>query len=127
MQTLHLTVTKEWFNLILAGEKKEEYRKKTQWIVSRLWKITKEKWSLRTGQQISAEIYKNRHYDQICFVNGYGNHRPFIIVEFLEHLENLEPWVKLYSNGSTVQINRTDLVIRFGKIIETGNLENLAA
>lgn len=34
MKILHLTLTKKWFDMILSGEKKEEYRE-----ITKYWKV----------------------------------------------------------------------------------------
>lgn len=60
MQTLHLTVTKEWFEKILNGHKKEDYR------------TIKPYWQKRLR-------YK---FDLIKIVNGYGADKPTIIAKF---------------------------------------------
>ncbi len=58
---LHLTLHREWFDLIRSGEKTEEYRDETSYWDSRL---------------------EGKDYDLIRFVNGYGKNRPFMVVEF---------------------------------------------
>lgn len=60
---LHLTLHKKWFDMIRSGEKKEEYRERKPF------------WDKRLSKQ----------YDRIKFVNGYGNHRPWVIVELVGH------------------------------------------
>jgi hypothetical protein len=60
---LHLTLHKKWFDMIQSGAKKEEYRERKPF------------WDKRLSKQ----------YDRIKFVNGYGNHRPWMIVELVGH------------------------------------------
>jgi len=60
---LHLTLHKKWFDMIQSGVKKEEYRERKPF------------WDKRLSKQ----------YDRIKFVNGYGNHRPWMIVELVGH------------------------------------------
>ena len=58
-KVLHLTLKKEWFDLILSGDKKIEYREiKNHWV----------------------KMLENKQYDYIHFVNGYGKHRPWMDV-----------------------------------------------
>lgn len=60
---LHLTLKKKWFDMISSGYKKEEYREiKNYWI---------------------ARLINSRKYDYVKFVNGYGAHRPSMLVELL--------------------------------------------
>lgn len=63
MATLHLTLKRKWFDLILSGEKKEEYREIKQHWVSRL---------------------EGKKYDFIEFRNGYSGNSPRMIVECRE-------------------------------------------
>ena|SRR5688500_5610113 len=64
MKILKLTLFKEYFDDILAGRKKIEYR------------TNKPYWQTR--------ILDNGPFDEVEFVNGYGNHRPTMRVEFKE-------------------------------------------
>lgn len=68
MKILHLTLKKKWFDMIASGEKTEEYRE------------IKPYWNKRLN---------NRHYDVICFRNGYGKSVPQIMVEYLGLQESL--------------------------------------
>ena len=60
MKYLHLTLKKNWFDLILSGEKKEEYRE------------IKPYWEKRL---------MGKTYDKVIFRNGYGNHAPWFAIE----------------------------------------------
>lgn len=62
-KVLHLTIKKKWFDMILSGDKTEEYRE------------IKEYWNKRLI---------DREYDFICFRNGYSKDSPVMLVEFLE-------------------------------------------
>ena len=55
MKYLHLTLKKNWFDLILSGEKKEEYRE------------IKPYWEKRL---------MGKTYDKVIFRNGYANNAP---------------------------------------------------
>lgn len=59
---LRLTLKRRWFDMIAAGEKKEEYRKIKKWILSRL---------------------QGKTYDAIEFANGYGQHVPKVTLRYL--------------------------------------------
>lgn len=54
MKILHLTLKKQWFDLIASGEKKEEYRE------------IKPYWDVRL----------NKPYDAVLFRNGYSQNAP---------------------------------------------------
>jgi len=63
--TLHLTLYKKWFELMLSGEKNIEYReRKAYWYA----KLGEGRW---------------KRYDKVKFVNGYGSNRPWMIRELL--------------------------------------------
>ncbi|MEA3430604.1 MAG: ASCH domain-containing protein [Nanoarchaeota archaeon] len=68
-RVLHLTLKKKWFDKIVSGEKKKEYRD------------IKPYWNIRL----------NKEYDEIHFKNGYNKDCPFMRIEFkgLE-FDNLE-------------------------------------
>ena len=60
MKILRLTLHRKWFDDIVAGKKKIEYRE------------IKPYWTQRLD---------GKSFDEIHFRNGYGSHRPFIRVE----------------------------------------------
>ncbi len=66
MNTLHLTLHAYWFNEILQGRKKNEYRDITPFWRSRLFH--------RDGTP--------KPFDAIRFKNGYATDAPFMVVEF---------------------------------------------
>lgn len=61
-RVLRLTLKKRWFDMIASGEKREEYRTPSKWILSRL---------------------EGKEYDRIEFKNGYGPNVPTMEVEYL--------------------------------------------
>jgi hypothetical protein len=63
-KVLHLTLFKEWFDLIASGDKTEEYRKGTPY------------WDKRLNC---------KRFDEVHFTNGYGKNRPFMRVEWRGH------------------------------------------
>lgn len=65
---LHLTLHRKWFDMILSGQKREEYRE------------MKPYWNLRLAR---------RRYDAISFRNGYAKDAPQMLVELKEHLSGL--------------------------------------
>jgi len=99
---LKLTIKKQWFDLILSGKKTHEYRE------------VKKHWDSR--------LYKNRNlimYDEILFINGYGAHRPYMLVKF----NNVKK-----VNGNIVGANNEILnkeeyyKISLGKVVQSGNI-----
>lgn len=60
-RTLELTLKRYWFDLIASGEKREEYRDPTEWILSRL---------------------NGKTYDLVRFRNGYAPDAPVCILEY---------------------------------------------
>ena len=66
MKILHLTLHRKWFDEILNGTKKIEYRN------------IKPYWTKRL-----SDSGKPKKFDEILFRNGYNNNSPKIIGEFL--------------------------------------------
>ncbi|MBN2640357.1 MAG: ASCH domain-containing protein [Victivallales bacterium] len=102
MKILHLTLKKKWFDMILSGEKKEEYRKfKPYWL-----------------KRLMNEYNVWKDFDIIRFTNGYGADKPSIDVEFLDVCIGVgkpewgAPGVAVF-------------VLTFGEIIETRNIKEL--
>jgi len=60
MKILHLTLKKQWFDMIAIGEKREEYRE------------IKPYWNKRLI---------DKKYDAISFRNGYGKNAPTMLIE----------------------------------------------
>jgi len=66
MKTLHITITREWFDKIASGEKTEEYR------------MIKDYWSKRLFSFVDGPYYTFKTYDLVKLTNGYGKHRPIL-------------------------------------------------
>lgn len=87
---------------MVSGEKKVEFREKSKWIESRLFKKNGEK----------------RVYDRVRFVNGYDSTRPRFSVSFKGF--KLEPngVHETYSNGLVVDLRgKPTYVISLGNDI----------
>lgn len=69
MSTLHLNLKRKWFDLILSGEKLEEYRDLTQY------------WNLRLGMDDRIEYPEMYDFKTITFSNGYSKDRPQFVIE----------------------------------------------
>lgn len=113
MANLKLTLNRQAFEVMVTGEKKWEFRKKSQWILSRLWKIVK--------KEGDATYYEHKEYEYVEFTNGYGKDKPFFKAKYLGKMENCEPFEVSYSNGLKVQVERTDQIIKLGEIVEIKN------
>ena len=109
MKTLYLTLHKKAFEVMVTGEKKEEFRKYTKWSESRL---------------IDSRTHINKKYDVIKFVNGYGNDKPYFICEFKGFTQIYKNTAtREYSNGLKVDdLKLGDYIIYCGEITEKGNL-----
>jgi hypothetical protein len=90
MNILHLTLKKKWFDLIVSGIKKEEYRE------------IKPYWDKRL----------NKKYDTICFRNGYAKNSPRTTVQLKEILTGLG----IIEWGAPKQ--ERVYILRLGEIIE---------
>lgn len=71
VKTLHLTIKKKWFDMIVAGIKKEEYREHKPYWQNRF---------VKEGYWLSQTC---REYDKIIFRNGYSKTAPVVIVQCL--------------------------------------------
>ena len=61
MSRLHLSLYKKWFDEILNGTKKIEYRELKPYY----------------------ERLLSKQYEEVKFVNGYGKERPFVVLKIL--------------------------------------------
>ena len=99
-RVLHLTLKKAWFDLMISGKKKVEYRKPSEWIISRLQK----------------------EYDVIKFTNGYGSDKPYFISEY-KGFGISDKSETIHIENSKIEIEEGTYMIKIGKIIEKGNVK----
>lgn len=92
---LHLTLKKNWFDLILLGEKKEEYRE------------IKPYWEKRL---------MGKKYDRIIFRNGYATNAP----QFTIKLKSITQGIGKSEWGA--EEGKTYFVLSLGEIINTKNI-----
>jgi hypothetical protein len=101
---LHLTLKKKWFDMVLSGEKTEEYREIKPYWIDRFLRPLFSIGSMEADQHDKEEFYYDvvnyektawdshyemlkffqhevRDYDLVKFVNGYGADRPAITLE----------------------------------------------
>ena len=103
-------MTVEWapFEVMVTGEKKEEFRLKTAWMGARL---------------IDGKTREDRKYDLVEFVNGYGKHRPSFTTSFKGYQLKENGVFKKYSNGLVVDTRgKPTYVIKLGGDIKSKNL-----
>jgi len=94
-KTLHLTIKKKWFDMILSGEKTEEYRD------------IKPYYNLRLI---------GRDYDIVVFRNGYARDAPSLTIELK---------TTRFGTGNPewgAEEGKTYFVLSLGKIINTKNI-----
>ncbi len=77
MKVLHLTLKKKWFDMILSGEKKEEYREFKDYWLSRL---TEDNSYCQMGFD-SGYVINAKEFDVVCFKNGYQKNAPSFVIE----------------------------------------------
>jgi hypothetical protein len=82
--TLHLTLYRQYFDAILAGTKNIEYRRRSE----------------RYDQQFK------KPYTHIKFINGYGHHRPWLLVEIKRFEQTPDQWL-----------------IHLGNVLSSGNID----
>ena len=83
MKVLHLTLKKKWFDMILSGRKKEEYRAVKGYWMKRLAGVK------GCGTGYNFTILCNRQnkgieYDAVFFRNGYSKDSPSFLIECKE-------------------------------------------
>ena len=98
--TLHLTLKKVWFDLMISGIKKIEYRKPSNWIQQRL---------------------HNKDYTQIKFVNGYGNDKPYFVCKYEGYTISQEN-NRVVVSDKLIEVQKGDYLIKLGEITERGNI-----
>ena len=93
---LHLTLTKNWFDLILSGKKKEEYRE------------IKPYWEKRL---------KGKTYDKVIFRNGYAANAP----QFTIKLKRITKGIGKSEWGA--EEGKRYFVLSLGEIINIKNID----
>ena len=133
MNILKLTLKKKWFDLILCGEKKYEYRDIKPYFFNRLM-LCENDTDLQVMDEIISDLknvnqrhnglqelldyfkIKFRHYDFVEFKNGYAKDAPRMIVEFC----GAGIGRGISEHGAPV--GEDVFMISLGKIIETENI-----
>lgn len=100
-ETLHLTLKKKWFDIMVTGEKEIEIRKPSKWLMARIYRTT---------------------YDKIRFTNGYGKNAPAFEASHLGYGTQVRPQIH-YFGSETVKSNPGDIIIFIGEILKVENYE----
>lgn len=132
--TLHLILKKKWFDMILSGEKKEEYRDiKDYWVNRLTWRhdeIDGIAWqelieSLKDKKKFGYDSYKEildtylcemAYFTKVSFRNGYAKNAPEIVVKCkgVEIGKSKPEWSDNWQGDV--------FIIKLGEILETKNI-----
>ena len=96
MKILHLTLKKKWFDMILSGEKREEYREIKPYWMDRL---------------------NNVSFTHIRFVNGYGKDKPWLLINWRGMYQGKGLCLWGAPPGKSVYI------LELGAIVDSGNIK----
>lgn len=78
-KTVNIPIQKKWFDMILSGEKKEEYREiKPYW-----WKRLGVKMDMTENGRIRKWSIAEK-IETVTLINGYGHDKPRIVVDLLD-------------------------------------------
>ncbi len=105
-RVLVLSVTKQWFDLMITGEKNMEFRKPTNFIKLRLYD--------KNG--------KTKEYDYILLMNGYGYHLPYFIAKY-EGFGTGYNNHYTFSDGSQITPAKEDYALFLGEIVHKANIK----
>lgn len=128
MKPLHLNLKKKWFDMILSGEKTEEYRDLTQYFTKKFFgekgnlnadlflsnllekRILEYPFFIIDFEKTSKDWHLKPAFDTIIFSNGYAKNRPQFSasLEYMRIGNGKEQW------GAEKEINYFVLVL--GKI-----------
>lgn len=108
MKILHLTLKKKWFDMILSGEKPEEYREIKPYWIKRLMCCEDEE------NKDSLEAWSFLGFDVIKFKNGYSKTAREMTIE---HFQTDQGQGRAEWGGGAKEV----FIIHLGKIISTRN------
>lgn len=134
MNTLKLTIKKEYFDMILSGEKPEEYREiKKHWVQRLVWRFTEQDY-LEFDEMLTdlqnplerhrslADLEKFWLIETACFTNvefrnGYNNTSPKAVFEF----KGIE--IRTGNPNWGADPDKNYFVIKLGKEISRENIK----
>lgn len=121
MKTLKLTLKKQWFDMILSGQKKEEYREVKHYWVNRLC-VKYPKNVIVVGAKLmhkhSGQQFDLHKFDLVEFTNGYSHKSPRVTLE----CKRIEIGIGNPQWGAIA--NETYFIIKLGSEISRQNIKN---
>ena len=117
-KTLHLNLTKKWFDMILLGLKLEEYREIKKYWVDRICENRKGIEDLLITDTEYRELLDIKKIDTATFSNGFAKKRLQFVIEIknITIREGREEW--------GAEKGKKYFVIELGKILPTKNISN---
>lgn len=115
MKILHLTLKKKWFDMILSGKKKEEYREVKEYWMKRIAGIEGCGTNYNFQLLCVAGFNETKQiFDKIVFKNGYSKAAPEFTIECKGVIvdQGKKQW------GAP---DYRTFVLKLGKILETKN------
>ena len=114
--TVHLPIKRKWFDMILSGEKKEEYREvKPYWVRRLLCDMS----AYGDPMPVVEGYYeKPEGKTTLTLTAGYGKDKPRIVIEWL-NIDIGHPKPEWCEPGTT----GLWFVLHLGKIIEVKNVD----
>ena len=107
---LTLTIKKEWFDMILSGEKKEEYREIKPYYETRFMTVYGIAW-IYGGIKVKG---RESPIKEILFKNGYSKNSPQFVAKCALHIgTGKEEW--------GAEQNKEYYILRIHEIIERKN------
>lgn len=121
MKTLKLTLKKQWFDMILSGEKTEEYRDVKDYWVNRLC-VKYPKNVIAVGAKLmdkhSGLQFDLDKFDFVEFTNGYSHKSPRVTLE----CKGIEIGIGNPKRGAIT--NETYFIIKLGSEISRQKIHN---
>ncbi len=118
MKVLHLTLKKKWFDMILSGEKEEEYREIKKYWVNRLTNEFKGCIGGDFMDRHAVISFNIKDFDLIVLRNGYGNNVPEIKVE----CKSIDIGLPISGLSEEGWLDTNVFIIKLGKILSTKNI-----
>lgn len=134
MKVLHLTLKKKWFDMILSGEKKEEYREIKPYWIKRLIQIDYPKEEKDDHKNIPENILYDllQGYDQYeVLVSYFSDFKHFDIIRFTNGYSPTSTSFDIECKGITIGLGKKEwgapvpeqtFIISLGNIISKTNI-----
>lgn len=100
MSTLHLNLTKKWFDMILSGEKKVEYRALTFYWANRLFDIPKNR------KKEIKNFFKLNPLSAATYCNMKFKLKPFKTITFSNGMKPIEHLRRFEINFQSLKIDK---------------------